>query len=59
MNWEEEKEATGKLRNRQGRTQGRDFGDRNPSLLEVKATLLLTDIVMEVSCDNIHSGSNQ
>jgi len=42
-----------------GRTQGRDFGGRNPSLLEVKAMLLMADIVRELSNDNIHFGSNQ
>jgi len=45
--------------NTQGRTQGRGFGGRNPSILEVKAMLLMADIVRELSRDNIYSGSNQ
>jgi len=36
---------------------GEGFWGRNPSLLEVKATLLMADIVRELSRDNIHSGS--
>jgi len=43
----------------QGRTQGRGFGSRNPSLLEVNAMLLMAGIVKQLSNDSVHSGSNQ
>jgi len=37
----------------------RGGGGRNPSLMEVKAMLLMADIVNELSIDAFHSGSNQ
>jgi len=43
----------------QGRTQGRGFKGRNPSVLEVKATLLMADIIKQLSNDSVRSSSNQ
>jgi len=48
-----------KLTHDQRRTQGRGFGGWNLSLLEVKAMLLMADIVKLLSNDSIHFGSNK
>jgi len=43
----------------QKHTQGRGFGGQNTSLLEVKAMLLMAEIVNQLLYDSVHSGSNQ
>jgi len=42
-----------------GAHPGEGFGGRNPSLLEVNAMLLMTNIVKQLSNDSVYSGSNQ
>jgi len=42
-----------------GAHQRKGFEIRNPSLSEVKAMLLMADIVNQLSNNSVHSGSNQ